>query len=69
MTIIDVLSKAPASLILGVLALALVFVLLIPLALRLAGLSGLQIADTLKLTMTFFLNLVSEFRNQNKEPQ
>jgi len=69
MTIIDVLAKAPASLILGVLALALVFILLVPLALRLAGLTGEQIADTLKLTMQFFINLVAEFRAQNKSSQ
>jgi len=69
MTIIDVLSKAPASLILGALALMLVFVLLIPLSLRLAGLTGQQVADTIKMTLTFFLTLVDEFRNQNKTPQ
>ena len=69
MTIIDVLSQAPASLILGVLALALVFILLIPLALRLAGLTGQQVADTIKLTLQFFLDLVGEFRAQNKSSQ
>lgn len=60
------LSKVPETAILGVLVVFMVLVLFVPIALRLAGLTGQQIADLLKLTMQFFLNLLSEFRAQNK---
>jgi hypothetical protein len=67
MTIIDILAKAPTSLVLGALGIIALLILLIPIALRLAGLTGAQIADTLNLTLQFFINIVREFRAQNKE--
>lgn len=53
--------------ILGAIALVGLFVLILPIALRLAGLTGQQIADLLSLTLQFFINLMKEFRAQNKD--
>jgi len=44
-------------------------VVIVPLALRLAGLTGQQIYDVLALTLQFFINLIKEFRAQNKDTQ
>lgn len=66
MNVSDILKALPASLILGVMGIGALFVLLIPLALKLAGLTGQQIVDTLTLTLNTFLALVKEFRQQNK---
>lgn len=64
--LIAVLSSSPALALLGLaLLVALVFA---PAALRLAGLSGLQIVELLRSTMTFVVELVRQFRAQNKEP-
>lgn len=60
------LSNLPASIIVGLAGLLALIVLGLPLALRVAGLTGQQIADLLALTMQFFINLVHEFRAQNK---
>jgi len=62
------LSKLPGDTLLAIVVAGALLVLLIPLSLRLAGLTGQQIADVLALTLRFFLNLVSEFRAQNKTP-
>lgn len=63
----DILHAIPEG-VLGALIVAIVVLMLfIPLALRLAGLSGQQIVDVLTLTLQFFTNLVSEFRSQNKD--
>lgn len=59
------LSNLPASLIVGLVGLMVLIVLGLPVALRVAGLTGQQIADLLALTMQFFINLVHEFRSQN----
>ena len=59
-------SNLPASLIVGLAGLLVLIVLGLPLALRVAGLTGQQIADLLALTMQFFINLVHEFRSQNR---
>jgi len=64
----EILRNAPQSLILGVLGLMVLLLLGIPLALKVAGLTGQQIVDVLTLTMQFFINLVGEFRTQNKQP-
>lgn len=45
---------------------AMLTILLIPLVLRLAGLSGKQIVDTIALTLQFFRGLVQSFRDENK---
>lgn len=63
-----ILKYAPQSLILGVLGLIVLLVLGLPLALKMAGLSGQQIVDLLTLTLQFFINLAREFRSQNKPP-
>ena len=47
-------------------AFVLAAILLIPLALRLAGLTGVQIVDVIKLTLQFFVNLAASFRDENK---
>jgi len=39
---------------------------LIPVALRIAGLTGQQIQDTIAMTLQMFVALVKEFRQQNK---
>jgi len=62
----DILSKLPESLILGVLLIVALFVLLVPLALKLAGLTAAQIVDVLTMTTKFFIEIVREFRNENK---
>jgi len=63
--ITEILKAAPESLILGVLAIAALIVLGVPLALKIAGLSGQQIADVLAMATRFFLELVREFRAEN----
>lgn len=62
-----ILKYAPQSLILGVLGLAVLLVLGLPLALKVAGLTGQQIKDLLALTLQFFLNLAREFRSKNRD--
>lgn len=62
----EIIKVLPASLILGALAIGALFVLLIPFALKMAGLTGAQIVDTLTLTANTFLSIVKEFREQNK---
>jgi len=62
----DIISKLPESLILGVLVIAALFVLLMPLALKFAGLTAAQIVDVLTMTTKFFIEIVREFRNENK---
>jgi len=52
-----------------VVVLALVLLLglaLLPIALRIAGLSGSQIVDTLALTLQFGINLIRAFRDENR---
>jgi hypothetical protein len=62
----DILSRIPETLILGVLIVVAVFFLLAPLTLRLAGLSGQQIIDVFTMTTKFVVELISEFRSENK---
>lgn len=62
-----ILKYAPQSLILGALGLLVLLVLGVPLALKVAGLTGQQIIDLLTLTMQFFINLAREFKEQNKQ--
>jgi hypothetical protein len=50
------------------LAIVALFLLLVPLVLRLAGLTGEQVSMVLSETMRFFLALVDELRQQNKNP-
>jgi len=62
------LSKVPETVILAFLIVATVLILFVPIALRVAGLTGQQIADLLTSTMRFFINLLQAFRAQNKDP-
>jgi len=62
----EIIKALPAYVVVGVVGIAALFLLLVPLSLRLAGLTGQQVADTLSLTMQFAINLVREFRAQNK---
>lgn len=63
---LPILQNIPQTLILGVIGMVALLALLLPVALRIAGLTGAQIVDVLTLTMQFFLNLIQEFRAQNK---
>ncbi len=63
-----ILQNLPQTLILGALLIVALLLLLLPLALRLAGLTGAQIVDTITLSWQFALNIVREFREQNKSP-
>ena len=54
-------------LILAVLIVLITGLLLVPLALRLAGLTGAQIAALLAQTMQYAISLVHEFRSQNAD--
>lgn len=44
----------------------LITILLIPLVLKAAGLSGTQIVETIRLTLRFFSGVVTAFRDENK---
>ena len=67
MTVFDLLKNWPAQTVLTGLLMVLVFLLLIPLVLRLSGLQGQQIIDVLKMTAQFAINLIEAFRAQNKD--
>lgn len=43
-------------------------ILLAPIVLRLAGLTGAQIVDLLKTTMGFITGLITAFRERNRPP-
>lgn len=58
----------PENVIIAAITLLALVLILVPIALRLAGLTGQQIVDVIKLTLQFFINLVQEFRAQNKQP-
>ena len=47
--------------------LVLLGLLLAPLALKLAGLTGAQIIEVLQATMQFIVEIIREFRRQNSE--
>jgi len=66
-TIFDLLKNWPAEAILGALVVICIFALLVPVVLRIAGLQGQQIIDVMTLTLQFFINIVREFRAQNKQ--
>lgn len=64
----EFIKSLPANEVLGAFGIVAGLVLLVPISLKIAGLSGQQITDVLTLTMQFFVNLVREFRAQNKQP-
>jgi len=64
---IEWLSKLPVSLFSGLIVAIVVIVLFVPVALRVAGLTGQQIAEVLAMTTRVFLELVREFRAENKD--
>jgi hypothetical protein len=66
--VIELIRNLPGEALSGLVVAVVVLVLFVPLALRLAGLSGQQIEDLLTLTLQFFVNLVREFRAQNQSP-
>ena len=61
--ILQWLEKQPFIGILGAVVLA--AILLVPLALKLAGLSAGQIVEVIKLTLNFFASIVASFRDEN----
>lgn len=52
--------------ILAALVIVAIVIILVPLILRLSGLSGSQIVDVIKLTLQFFVNIAQEYRAQNQ---
>lgn len=63
----DVL-QSPAGLVLAVFGLCvLLAVVLAPVALRIAGLTGAQIIELLRATMEFVVTVVREFRDGNSQ--
>lgn len=65
--IIEFLKTVPQTLLLGVFGIGAIVVIIVPITLRIAGLTGQQIIDLLTLTMQFFINLAREFKAQNKQ--
>lgn len=65
MDALDALGRSPLLAAVGLLVV--LAILLAPIALRLAGLSGGQIAELLKSTMSFVVLLIREFRTSNKQ--
>ena len=65
-TVFDIIKAFPGQTLLAGLIVVVVGLLLVPIILRLAGLTGQQIVDTLTLTMQFAINIIREFRAQNK---
>lgn len=61
------LDQIPQALVLGIVGFVLIFCLALPIALKLAGLTAVQIAEAYRLTIQFFTNLVDAFRVQNAE--
>lgn len=66
MLMAEIIKALPAGVLVGIVGIVAALVLLVPISLRLAGLTGQQIADTISLTLQFFVNIVREFRAQNK---
>jgi len=64
----EFLKNLPASLFSGLIVAIVVVVLFVPIALRVAGLSGQQIMDVLVITFRAFIDLVRDFREKNKSP-
>jgi len=65
-TILDACAQSPALALFG--ASVLVALLLAPLMLRIAGLSGAQIIELLRATMTFIITAIRELRSTNNPP-
>ena len=63
--ILQSIASSPALALLG--AGVLLTIILIPLALRLAGLTGAQIVQTIQITLQAFIQLAQGFRAQNKD--
>lgn len=64
MDVLSTIGHSPYLALLG--AAGLLTVLLVPLVLKAAGLSGSQIVETIRLTLRFFSGVVSAFRDENK---
>lgn len=62
--ILQWLEKQPGLAALG--ALVVLAIVFLPVALRVAGLTGSQIVQVIQLTLQFFVNLTAGLRNQNK---
>jgi hypothetical protein len=65
-SMVEIIKAFPAVVIVEVVGLLVVLVLFVPISLRIAGLSGQQIVDSLSFTLRFFVEIVREFRNENK---
>ena len=65
MDFLTFLSHYSGDVLVAALGLVVLLILAVPVALKLAGLSGQQIVDVLSLTLQFFINLVREFRARN----
>jgi len=65
--VLEIIKDIPQTVLSGSIVAMVVLFLFVPIALRVAGLSGQQIQDVLAMTTRFFLELVREFRAENKE--
>jgi len=65
--VLEIIKDIPQTVLSGSIVAIVVLFLFVPIALRVAGLSGQQIQDVLAMTTRFFLELVREFRAENKD--
>lgn len=69
-TVVEILNTVSSSPLLAIVGLvAILAIVLAPIALRVAGLTGSQIIELLRSTMSFIVQVIHEFRASNKEPQ
>lgn len=61
----DLLRALPENVVISFVVVVALVVVVVPLSLRAAGLTGQQIQDVIALTLQFFINLVREYRAQN----
>jgi len=67
MDVLAFLKDLPQAVLSGLIVAVVVLLLFVPIALRVAGLSGQQIVDLLMATMRFFINFLQAIRAQNKD--
>lgn len=60
------MSNLPENVVIALILIIALVVIIVPLALRIGGLTGQQVVDVITLTLQFFINIVREFRAQNK---
>ena len=58
----------PENVLITIIVVGALVVVIVPVSLKIAGLTGQQIVDVLKITLDVFLAAVKEFRSQNSKP-